>query len=53
MVLLKLRGIFVDIMCEVNEEYKETVTYENGTKVLYMRVIRSIYGCIEAVLLLY
>ena len=40
MVLLKLRGIFVDIMCEVNKEYKGTVKHENGTKVLYMRVLR-------------
>ena len=34
MVLLKLRDIFVEIMCEVNKEYKETVTYEDVTKLL-------------------
>ena len=53
MVLLKLKGIFVDIMCEVNEEYRETITYERVTKVLYLRVLRLIYGCIGAALLWY
>ena len=51
MTLLKLKGICVDIMCEVKEEYRETINYERGTKVLYLRVIRLIYGCIEAALL--
>ena len=52
-VVLKLRGMFVDIMCRVNPEYQDTVIYEGGVKVLYMRVLRSIYGCIEAAMLWY
>ena len=50
-VLLKLRDIFVDIMCDVNTEYRETILYENGKKTLYVLVLRSIYGYIEAELL--
>ena len=53
MVLLKMTGTMVDLMCEVNPEYIPTVIYENGRKVLYMRVLRSLYGCIEAALLWY
>ena len=55
LVLLKLRRQFVDMMCEINPEFKPHVRYEttkNGKKikVLYMKVIRAIYGCIEAAL---
>lgn len=51
--LMKLEGQFVDIMCEVNPEFRSTVIYENGKKVLYMELKRSIYGCIEAAMLWY
>ena len=40
-------------MCWVNPEYENTIIMENGIKVLYIRVLRSIYGCIEAVMLWY
>ena len=49
-ILLKMRGIFVDIMCDINKEYKKHVRYENGKKVLYVQVLRAIYGCIESAL---
>jgi hypothetical protein len=52
-ILLKLRGIFVDIMCEVNPEHLKNVVYENGGKVLYLQVVRALYGCIESALLWY
>ena len=35
-----------DIMCQVNPEHKQHVRYENGKKVLYLLVIREVYGCI-------
>ena len=38
-------------MCRVNPEYTKHVINQRGKKVLYVRVIRSIYGCIEAALL--
>jgi hypothetical protein len=52
-VLMKLRGQFVDIMCEVNPEYKPYVTEERGEKILYLKVLQAIYGCIESALLWY
>ena len=54
-VLLKLRGRFVDIMCEVNPEYKAFVVYEGKKeqKVLYLHVLRALYGCLESALLWY
>ena len=52
-VLLKLKGEFVDIMCRVNPEHEPNIQYENNVKVLYMRVERAIYGCIESALMWY
>ena len=52
-VLLRLVGKFVDIMCQVNPEYLKYVRYENGKKVLYLRVLRALYGCLESALLWY
>ncbi len=57
-VILKLVGIFVDIMCDVNPEYKKHVVFETDKrgqtiKVLYVRVLRALYGCLESALLWY
>jgi len=49
--ILKIEGEFVDIMCEVNPEYKDDVRYENGKKVLYLQILRALYGMIESALL--
>jgi hypothetical protein len=52
-VILKLEGKFVDIMCGVNPEYLRDVRLENGKKVLYLRILKALYGCIESALLWY
>ena len=49
-MLLKLRGTFVYIMCSINEEYKRHVRFKNGKKVLYLRILRALYGFIESAL---
>ena len=51
MILMKFTGKFVDYMCEVNKEHIPNVrTNRKGVKVLYVRVIRALYGCIESAL---
>ena len=52
-VLMKFRGQFADIMSEVNLEHKNNIVFEKGKKVLYVRVVRAIYGCIESAMLWY
>jgi len=52
-VLLKIEGQFVDIMNKVNPEYKADVRYENGRKVLYVQILKALYGMIESALLWY
>ena len=52
MIHMVLRGEFVDIMCEVNPDYKKFVTRDKrGKEILYLKVICAIYGCIKAALL--
>jgi hypothetical protein len=53
-VIMIIRDEFVDIMCEVNPEYiPYVITDKNGRKVLYVKILRAIYGCIESALLWY
>lgn len=52
-VLLKLRGEELDITSRVNTEYEKYITYEKGRKVLYMKLIKALYGCIMLALLWY
>ena len=48
---MRLRGEFVDIICDLNLQYLNCVAYKKGKKVLYLYVIRSIYICLEASIL--
>ena len=52
-IFLRIRDELVDIMCEINPDYKPYVQYENIKKALYVEVLREIYGCIESALLWY
>jgi hypothetical protein len=51
--LLKLEGASVDIMCDVCVKYKVSVTYENGKKVLCLRLLKALCGCVKSALLWY
>ena len=44
-ILVKLTGKTVEIMCEVSSEYKKFVGMENRKRVLYLRLKKSLYGC--------
>ena len=50
---MKIEGKFVDIMCKVNTELRKFVRYENGKKVLYLQLLKALYGCMESALLWY
>jgi hypothetical protein len=43
----------VDIMCDVCKDYRKFVCYENGKKVLYLRLLKALYGCVKKALLWY
>ena len=50
-VLLVLRGELVDIMCQVDEEYRKYIVVQKGKKVLCLKVLRALCGCLESALL--
>jgi len=52
-VLLRLVGDTVDIMCHLNPRYSSSVVMEGGKKVLYLRLLKALYGCVKLALLWY
>ena len=40
-------------MCEVNPEHKMNLCVENGVNILYLRLLKDLYGCMEYTLLWY
>ena len=50
---LKLQIEFMDIMCEVNPDNIPNIWYKNLNKVLYFRIMKVLYGCIELDILWY
>jgi len=51
--LIKYEGDSVDIMCKINPAWEKLVTIENGKKVLYLRLLKALYGCVRSALLWY
>ena len=52
-IIMVFRGQFVDILCDVNPDFKKDIRIVNEKKVLYVQVFQAIYGCIESALLWY
>ena len=52
-VFIKFDNKFVDKMCDVNPELVEDIRMENGEKLLYLRIVKALYGWIESSLLWY
>ena len=50
-VKIKLEGEFVGIICDVNPDQIPNIQYENGKKVIYLSILKALYGCIELDLL--
>ena len=51
--IMKIRGVLVDILCEMDPAYKPYVYIENGRSVLYMHVVKAIYGLLVSAMLFY
>ena len=52
--IMKIRGALVDILLELDPTtYRDFVSIENKKKVLYVRVLKAIYGMLQSALLFY
>ena len=53
-VIMKITGVLVDLLVGMAPEvYAQHVVYENGRKVLYVQVLRTLYGMLRASLMFY
>ncbi|CAJ1937353.1 unnamed protein product [Cylindrotheca closterium] len=52
-VYMKITGMMVQILIDMAPEYREYVVLENGKRVIYVRVLRAIYGMLQSSLLFY
>ena len=53
-IIMKITGVLVDMLVELApEEYGPFVVIENGKKVLYVRILKALYGMLAAALLWY
>jgi hypothetical protein len=51
-VVMKITGVLVDMLVDINPElYGPAVVLENRKKVIYVKVLKAIYGMLEAALL--
>ena len=50
---MKITGILVRYMIELDPRYRDYVVYENGKRVIYVVVLKAIYGMLVAGLLFY
>ena len=44
-VIIKLTGESVNIVCKANVEYRKYITSEKVKPVLYMQLLKVLYGC--------
>ena len=52
--VMKIRGALVDMLVQISPEiYKDFVSYERGQKILYVQVLKAIYGMLQSALLFY
>jgi hypothetical protein len=52
-VVMKITGSLVDILINMEPQYRKFVVLENGKRVIYTVVLRAIYGMLESSLMWY
>jgi hypothetical protein len=52
-ILMKFTGNLVDILCNMNPDHLPNIAVEKGTKVLNMRLVKALYGCVKSAMLWY
>jgi hypothetical protein len=52
-VVIKLTGDAVGLMCKANPKYQVFTTVEQGQNVLYLQLLKALYGCVQSALLWY
>jgi len=51
--IMKIRGPLVEILCEMDPNYRQFVVNENNRQVLYVHIIKALYGLMISAMLFY
>ena len=51
--IMKIRGVCVDIICEIDPIYQDYMVTEGSLKVLYVHITQAIYGMLVSAMLFY
>ena len=51
--IMKIRGVCVDILCEIDPSYQDYTVTEGNQKVLYVHIPQAIYGMLVSAMLFY
>ena len=52
-VTMKITGLLVDYLLEIDPTYRDYIVYDRGKRVIYVVILRAIYGMLQASLLFY
>ena len=52
-IIMKIKGEMIDMLVEIDPSYADYITYEKGQRVLYVHILRAIYGMLMSGLLFY
>ena len=52
-VIMKFTGDSVCLLCELNPSHRAFVVIERGVEVLYIRLLKALYGCVQLALFWY
>ena len=44
MIMMKICGVLVNILCRLDPRYRQYVVYQNRVKILYVHILWAIYG---------
>ena len=52
-VIMKITGLLVDYLVEIDPTYSQYIVFDRGKRVIYLRILKAIYGMLQASLLFY
>ncbi len=52
-IVMKIKGAMIDMLLDIDQTYKDFITEEKGQRVLYVHILRAIYGMLMSGLLFY
>jgi Reverse transcriptase (RNA-dependent DNA polymerase)/Zinc knuckle len=50
-VYMRLEGVMVDLLVQIDESYTQFVTIEKGKRVIYVQLVKALYGTLKAAML--